>query len=528
MFTRRGWVRAGDVVVGDELIGSNGQWTNVLGVFPQGEVDLFEVNFGSASIRTCAEHRWLVREMYGYQPTVKTTGQLMRSIAEGQQWGIPVIGSVTRRFMHSITPAGRGRATCFTVDAPDHLFAAGRDFIVTHNTECILHGFDWLLDQWPGLNIGYCSYNATIAASKSKRARDLAISSGIRLTSSATSDWRLPEGGGVFATGIGGTATGYGFDLGVVDDPFKNRQEAESATRRQHAWDWFTDVFLKRLSPNASVIVCMARWHPDDLAGRCIERLGWPYIRLPAISEVNGEERALWPEQWSLEAMQRRRRESGVYTWESLEQGNPRPRGGSVFNEPTYYDESALPERYNIGGGTDLAYTKRTSSDWSAAAIMHADVTSELVYVRNVLRVQEAAPKFAQRLKRLSQENGNVTFRWYAAGTEIGSADFMKDDGVPLDVLPPLGDKFTRSIAYAAAWNDKRILLPTVDVPHSESGDRLTLPDEDWVSQFVLEHSLFTGVDDEHDDQIDAATACFDSLKGTSGALSRLEALSAW
>lgn len=400
-------------------------------------------------------------------------------------------------------------------------------------TETLLHFISWFLRQHPNLRVGYCSYNEKIAFAKSDAAIRIADRAGLKLRTRTKGEWLTPEDGGCFATGIGGTATGYGFRVGIVDDPVKNRADAESATKRNTAWDWFTDTFMRRLDPNGSVILNMARWHPDDLAGRVIQRWGWEYVCLPAITtDEDGNEHALWPEQWPLELMQQRRRESGVYTWESLEMGNPRPRGGSVFGEPKMYKRKDLPRRYTTAIGVDLAYTSSTSADYSVAVVGKQDMVkgpegTRKVYITESHRKQVRAPVFAGVLKSLRARFHKARMRWYASGTEKGSADFIKVMGVPMDVRKPNGDKFTRAIPYAAAWNRGDVLLPEFEdeETHDANGDRLFLPDTDWVSTYILEHSNFTGVDDANDDQVDAGAAMYDQLNGVNEGLSTLRAL---
>ena len=76
--------------------------------------------------------------------------------------------------------------------------------------------------------------------------------------------WRDDDRGG------GGPFTGYGFDLLIIDDPVKNREEANSPTQRQHLWDWWRSTARTRLEPGGSMIIVMTRWHEDDLVGRLL------------------------------------------------------------------------------------------------------------------------------------------------------------------------------------------------------------------------------------------------------------------
>ena len=118
----------------------------------------------------------------------------------------------------------------------------------------------------------------------------------------------------------------------LIDDPVKNREEAESETYRNNTWSWFTSTAFTRLSPGGVVIIIMTRWHMDDLAGRIIahpelsKRI--KIISLPAVATHDqlpfrkvGE--ALWPERYSLQVMDEIKSTIGPYDWGSLYQGSP-------------------------------------------------------------------------------------------------------------------------------------------------------------------------------------------------------------
>jgi predicted phage terminase large subunit-like protein len=374
-------------------------------------------------------------------------------------------------------------------------------------TELLLHFIAWVLWRRPELQMAYCSYGADITRSKSRVAMGFVQRLGVQLATENVTEWLTPQRGGLRAKSVTEGLTGHAVNLGIIDDPVKGRLQAESSRMRDRLKDWAESEFLTRLEPGASAVCTMTRWHPDDLAGWLIREKGWEELRLPALTDGDV---ALWPERWSPEALKTRRAEVGEYTWASLFQGVPRPRGGAVFGDPEAYE--ALPATYRIAIGLDFAYSKRTSSDWSVAVVMAE--CAGYFYVLDVLRAQQRAPEFSAALRPYRVRYPTARWRWYAAGTETGVADFLRPmlagagekrpDGsafspVPLEVLAPHGDKFTRAIPYAAAWNARKVLLP------EDAAAR-------WVDELVAEHSSFTGVNDAHDDIIDAAVAAFDVL----------------
>ena len=160
------------------------------------------------------------------------------------------------------------------------------------------------------------------------------------------------------SAGVGGGITGMGGKWLIIDDPVKNREEADSATYRQVNWDWYTSTFSTRQEADARILIIMTRWHSDDLVGRLLELAEsdpradqWKVINLPAISiKDNNQEydqrrqgEPLWPEKFSLDALDKMKASIGEYQWSALYQQTPRSGGGtewpdSYFNKEMWFD----------------------------------------------------------------------------------------------------------------------------------------------------------------------------------------------
>lgn len=352
----------------------------------------------------------------------------------------------------------------------------------------LLHALAWLLRQQPRRQ-AYVTYAAQFARDQMFTALQIARQAGLELISESLDRWRTEQGGGVVATGIGGPLTGYAVDgVLIVDDYVKNRAEAESPTVRNRTWQWFTSTALTRVHPGASVVVVATRWHPDDLAGRLI-REGWEWVNLPAIDE-HGQ--PLWPQRRPLEWLEAQRRQIGEYDWHALYMGQPRQRGGTLFREPTYYDR--LPEDgYRRARGFDLAYSARQSADYSV--ILTGRYAGGVLYLEDCWRAQVEAPVFA---RRAAMDSSPMYI--YAHGVERGAVDlFRRDHRLPIVMRDAsrAGDKFTRAQRAIAAWNEGRIRVPR------------SAP---WLEPFLGELAAFTGLGDEHDDQVDALAALWDGL----------------
>lgn len=358
-------------------------------------------------------------------------------------------------------------------------------------TESVLHVPAYGLRRKPELRFSYSTYADRLSRSKSRKARHLAQEAGVQLESTSLNEWRTPEGGGLLAGGVGGPLTGHGVDILIVDDPIKNRIEAESAVYRDRLLDWWRDVAATRIEPGGSAFVFMTRWHTEDLIATLMSE-GFEYINLPAISETSA---ALWPERWPLDALERRRHDVGEYTWWSLYQGDPRKRGGRVFEDVHLFDKEPT-SRVTYAFGIDLAASAKTSSDWSVLVKMAR--CGDDYFVLDVIREQMASPKFRELVAKASALEPTAPIRWYAAGMEQGVASFYRGDDMEMQSPTPRGDKFVRAINFSAAWNRGNVFVPRA---------------AHWVKAFLKELHDFTGTSaDGHDDQVDAAVAAFDVL----------------
>jgi predicted phage terminase large subunit-like protein len=381
-------------------------------------------------------------------------------------------------------------------------------------TETCLHGLAWMLLRRPDQTHGYASYAAALSRSKSRLARTYAEAAGVELRrdSKALHEWRTPQGGGLLATGVGGPLTGSAVNgLLLVDDPHKNRAEAESAVFREKVQSWWRSTAVTRIRPTTSVLVVHTRWHDDDLIGWLTEtaRGRWEVVSLPAIAEVDDGYRKvgepLWPQVFGLEALAERKEEVGEYDWASLYEQRPRPKGGTVFGDVHHY--TVLPQGYRLAVGLDFAYTARTSSDWSIAVVLAE--AQGIQYVVDVHRMQAPLPVFRKRLRALRALYPTARFVSYVGGTERGNIDLLNElpeptaeepNPLPLNIeaMSAVSDKFVRAQPTAARWNAGKILLPAQGAS--------------WAPAFVSGVKGFTGLPGGRDDDVDALDSASDVL----------------
>jgi len=376
----------------------------------------------------------------------------------------------------------------------------------------LLHALAWLASRFPERLNGYATYAQRFASTQSRKARRLAVDAGVRFADDANSvtEWRTVEGGGLVATGLGGPLTGIGID-GVlcVDDPIKGREQAESTTQREAAWEWFNDVAFTRLEPGSSAVVVATRWHHDDVIGRLERMGGWETINLPAVRDAEDapcdDGLPLWPERFDLRALRAIRAQVGEYTWASLYQGHPVPRAGILFREPTRYTEPEF-DGARIVLACDPAGSASTRADYTAAVALavreqrDADGTPQWhADVLEVLRFQAETERAAAELEAFQERWGGAKLHIEASrdGKAIARALATINPRLRVAEVPALGDKFTRAQPLIAAWNHGRVRVPQRAA---------------WLADLLAEVERFTGVADRHDDQVDALAHAFNAL----------------
>lgn len=375
-------------------------------------------------------------------------------------------------------------------------------------TELLLHAIAWWLARAPGDALGYVSYASEFAQSKSLRARDFARAVGVRLhpERATLAEWRTTDGGGLLATGIGGPLTGQGVRLAIVDDPVKNREEAESALQRQRTWDWFTSTLWSRIEPGGSCIVVHTRWHEDDLIGRLArgdmgDAARWEVVNLPAIDDTGA---ALWPSRWPVSELAKKRA-ANEYDWHSLYMGAPRARGGEVFRAPARYMRPDL-DGARVVLAVDPAGTESTRADWTVAVAlaMKGSGVTQRADVIDVLRLQREPGDTARELLAWQRKHGNAPLHIEASrdGKSIAKALRAMQPGLRITEIPPRGDKFVRAQPAATAWNEGRVRVPA-------SSDGAV-----WLAAFLDTVCRFTGVSDRHDDDVDALAYAWNAAGG--------------
>lgn len=240
----------------------------------------------------------------------------------------------------------------------------------------------WLLGRHPEKEVITSSYSADLAQDFGYKTRNVVDSqeyqelfkTRLREDSKSKAKWLTEEGGGYTAVGVGGAITGRGADVLIIDDPIKNREEAESQVVRDKVWSWYTSTAYTRLEKNGAIILILTRWHKDDLAGRLLKAQEsggdkWEVIKFPAIAihdelfRKKGE--ALWPTKYDLEALNQIKKTIGIYDWSALYMQEPIASENQEFKE-SFYHYRTIDEV--LGLNTRRTLTVDTAISRSASA----------------------------------------------------------------------------------------------------------------------------------------------------------------
>ncbi len=279
----------------------------------------------------------------------------------------------------------------------------------------------WWLSRHPRHSIIAASHTSDLAEHFARRVRALATEHPGRLhyeitpSRRAAGDWTTTRGGSYFATGVRGPITGRRADLVLIDDPVKGHAEADSATLRDHIWDWYRGDLLTRLKPHGRIVLIMTRWHQDDLGGRVLETPdGWTVLKLPALAEADDPMdrplgAPLWPENESEADLARRRISVGPRVWQASYQQDPRPDCGALFHIQRIETTETPPEG-RLVRAWDLAATAATEGrdpDWTVGLKLGRDTNGRFA-VHDVVRFRGNPHEVEQAIRNTAQGDGRA------------------------------------------------------------------------------------------------------------------------
>ena len=313
--------------------------------------------------------------------------------------------------------------------------------------------------------------------------------------------------------GVGGSLTGFGFDIGIIDDPFKNRLEADSKVIREKVYNWYASTFLTRAEKNARFLLTMTRWHDDDLAGRLLKKGGWEVICLPHVKdEVNREYDPreigdiLWPWKFGEEDLQFMKKEGGPREWASIHQQNPQQEGGNIVKREWWQYYEKVPRKFDqVIQSWDFTFKDTSSADFVVGGVWGRKgpdkylldvVRKRAGFLESVSLIQTMSAKWTEAYTKVIEDKAN--------GPAIIETLKRKMSGVvPFDPAK-FGSKEARAHAVSGQIEAGNVLLPK-DAP--------------WVHDYIEEWSAFPN--GKNDDQVDMTTQAL--LKMGASGIDRLQ-----
>lgn len=312
------------------------------------------------------------------------------------------------------------------------------------------------------------------------------------------------------SAGVGGGITGMGGDILIVDDPIKDRAEADSPTIRRKVWEWYTSTLYTRLAPGGGILVINTRWHMDDLSGRLLEAAAsgagdqWKVVNFPAIAEHDERHRkageALHPERYPLTQLEAIRKAIGTRDWEALYQQRPVPDGGNIFRAEwlKFWLEKDLPRKFDqMVISWDMTFKDNSDTDFVVGQVWGAkganrylldQVRARMGFTATLDAFVALANKWPHAARKLIEDKAN--------GPAI--IDCLKNHVPGIVPVEPDGSKTARAHAVTALFEAGNVFIP-----HPQ--------ERTWANEYILELTQFPGA--AHDDQVDATTQALRSME---------------
>ncbi len=370
----------------------------------------------------------------------------------------------------------------------------------------------WFLGKFPEKKIIQCSNTAELAVGFGRKVRNLVGSEayaeifpdvGLKSDSKAAGRWDTNKGGNYFAIGVGGTVTGKGADLLIIDDPHSEQEAAIASTNPEvydKVYEWYSSGPRQRLQPGGAIVVVMTRWSLRDLTGKIlkssIERDGdeWEVINFPAILPSDAP---LWPAFWPLNELLALKEELPVSKWNAQYQQSPTSEEGALVKREWWQEwkgDRAPPCEFIIQSW-DTAFTKNERSDYSACTTWGVfykdeDQRDPNIILLDAYKARLEFPELKKRALEMYQEWEPDAFVIEGKASGMPLIFELRRMGIPVQEFTP-----TRG-------NDKIARLNSVTDLFASG--KVWAPGTRWADEVMEEMAAFPN--SEHDDLVDSST----------------------
>jgi predicted phage terminase large subunit-like protein len=433
------------------------------------------------------------------------------------------LGTFTAKVFSTVSP-GDNYLHNWHIDAVSHALmqihhGKNRRLIVTQpprslKSICTSVSFvAWSLGHDPSMRFACVSYSHELAASFARQFRTVVTSEWyralfptMRLSKDTETECVTTKNGGRFVVPVGGSFTGRGADVIIIDDPLK-ADDAQSDKARRVVNDWFSTTVLSRLDDKqkGAIIVVAQRLHEDDLPGRLLREGGWHHLDLPAIAQEDQEipigpdavhrhrkGEALHPEREPLALLEGIKREMGSLTFSAQYLQRPVPPEGNLIKRCSikWYDSPpARTTGAQVVQSWDVASTTGDARDWSVCTTWLSFKRN--YYLLDVWRGRLEFPRLKHQLITLARDHAPNRILIEQAGPGLHLIQEFRANpvpGVPMPIgIKPAGDKLVRMEAQCARFEAGQVYLPR-EAP--------------WLSELL--HEILSFPNSRYDDQIDS------------------------
>jgi predicted phage terminase large subunit-like protein len=361
----------------------------------------------------------------------------------------------------------------------------------------------WFLSERPYARIMLISYQQGVANEFSRSVRRVmeeyphVLKVLVRKDERNVTAWKTVWGGGVYASGIGGPILGRGFDLAIIDDPYKNWQQALSLNYNNLLRNWFDTTFWTRRQPGASVLLVMSRWTQEDLAGYVLSKYSFEKIEFPAFARENdilgrqpGE--PLCDEMFPRDLLDRLQATNPT-VFEAMYQQRPSSLQGFIISRDMIQHYSEIPQGGEIVFSVDTKASPAKTGSFAVIQVWKAK--NGKFYLLWQYRHKAGFSAICQEIQRLLKEYKNpIAILIEQAGHGDALAEYLTSQGVSgvIRVAPRLGKK-ERLMAVEPLFASGRVFVP-------HPGPKGLA----WAEMFVNEIVSFP--ESEYSDQVDACT----------------------
>lgn len=362
------------------------------------------------------------------------------------------------------------------------------------------------MENKPNQNVLIAGYNQNIGRRFSRKTRSILLErTGLSEKHSSIDEWSIPNNSTYYVGSANNSKTGIGFNLIILDDLIKSREEANSTTIRQKLQDFYSEDLYSRLEPNGTIIIVQTRWHEDDVVNYAISREpeAWTVINLPSLCEDENTDllgrkldEPLWEERFDKKTLYDIRSVLGDYAFNALYQGRPSSKDGDFF-KPNNISVKNIPEKIVRKVRAYDTASSEGRGDYTASVLLGVD-DKDHYWILDLWRSQLGTKERDEKILLTAIKDGDsvpiILPNDPAAGKSMTYYWTKLLAGYNVTFERPTKSKEERATALSVQINNGNV----------------SMLKDDWNYDLISEMRAFPS--SRNDDQIDALSSGFNNL----------------